>query len=82
MGQDSEIYGGRVHRELFPKEIIPGIVRGKRRGEREGKRSRREINLQDRGKLAVTPFKYETPQELGTGKGALSRASVGTGRVK
>lgn len=34
MCQDSEIYGGRVHRELFPKEIIPGIVRGKE--EREG----------------------------------------------
>lgn len=37
MGQDSEIYGGRVHRELFPKEIIPGIVRGKEEGGEGGK---------------------------------------------
>ena len=39
MCQDSEIYGGRVHRELFPKEIIPGVVRGEE-GEKEGKRNR------------------------------------------
>ena len=69
-----------MHRELFPKEIIPGVVRGEE-GEKEGKRNRK-INLQDRGRLAVTPFKYEPPQELGTDEGALSRASVGTGRVK
>ena len=43
MCQDSEIYGGRVHRELFPKEIIPGIVRG----EEEAREGGRERNRRD-----------------------------------
>lgn len=62
-----------MRRELFPKEIIPGIVRG------EERKRNRKTNLQDRGRLAVTPFKYETPQELGADKGALAEPLWGLG---
>lgn len=45
-----------MHRELFPKEIIPGIVRRKEE-EREGGKETEEINFQD-GKTGCNVFKY------------------------
>lgn len=61
------------YRELFPKEIIPGIVRGRRERETERLISRTEEDW------CVTPFKYETPQELGADKGALAEPLWGPG---